>query len=327
MEARRDYLFDNLKVILIFLVIVGHFYGYYGFNVPLFAPIYNLIYFFHMPLFLFVNGYFSKRLDKPIMSHIKTLLIPFVTFEIIWFVINLVIFKKMTYPFILPYPYMWYLLVLFIYRISLKYLVRIRFILAISITVGVLCGVLNLPNYFVINRILGFLPFFLMGYYTDGKMISKIKNIPKIFSIAILLVGLTLGYFYLYSGIADNFLYYTNGFINAEVSNGVGIIARIALYTVSVVTSVAVINLTTSKETVLSRIGARTMVIYLVHIFVRQAMLMVIPGWSHNVFANLIILASPFVIMIILSFEIWTKAYGYIFDAKNYLTISKVDGQ
>ena len=63
MEKERDYYFDNLKAVLIFLVVLGHFL----------LPIYDdaflvvlkrLIYVFHMPLFVFVSGYFSKNIYK-----------------------------------------------------------------------------------------------------------------------------------------------------------------------------------------------------------------------------------------------------------------------
>ncbi|MBP3851842.1 MAG: acyltransferase family protein, partial [Erysipelotrichaceae bacterium] len=59
---KRDYYFDNLKAVLIFLVILGHFL------LPIeTGPLCILkrwIYSFHMPLFIFVSGYFSKGVYK-----------------------------------------------------------------------------------------------------------------------------------------------------------------------------------------------------------------------------------------------------------------------
>ena len=63
MTKERDYFFDNVKAVLMFLVVLGH----------LLLPIHGesflvvvkrLIYVFHMPLFVFVSGYFAKTFYK-----------------------------------------------------------------------------------------------------------------------------------------------------------------------------------------------------------------------------------------------------------------------
>ena len=59
MTKERDYFFDNVKAVLMFLVVLGH----------LLLPIHGesflfllkrLIYLFNMPFFLFVSVYFEK---------------------------------------------------------------------------------------------------------------------------------------------------------------------------------------------------------------------------------------------------------------------------
>ena len=63
MTKERDYFFDNVKAVLMFLVVLGH----------LLLPIHGesflvvvkrLIYVFHMPMFVFVSGYFAKTFYK-----------------------------------------------------------------------------------------------------------------------------------------------------------------------------------------------------------------------------------------------------------------------
>ena len=57
-KKERDYLFDNYKVILIFLVVVGHFIQpAYG-NNALINALKWMIVSFHMPAFIFISGYF-----------------------------------------------------------------------------------------------------------------------------------------------------------------------------------------------------------------------------------------------------------------------------
>ena len=66
-SANRIAFFDNLKGLLILLVLVGHFFqDYPSFRWPIYA--------FHMPLFVFISGFFSKsivsngkyRAEKPL---------------------------------------------------------------------------------------------------------------------------------------------------------------------------------------------------------------------------------------------------------------------
>ena len=65
---------DNLKVIALFMVVMGHIPidgdGMTG----------KLIYNFHMPLFFFLSGLVHK--DKSVMSNVRRLLVPYILFNI-----------------------------------------------------------------------------------------------------------------------------------------------------------------------------------------------------------------------------------------------------
>lgn len=60
-NRQRDYLFDNYKVLLIILVIIGHFTEPSYHNNDFLYILKWLIVSFHMPAFIFISGYFSKR--------------------------------------------------------------------------------------------------------------------------------------------------------------------------------------------------------------------------------------------------------------------------
>ena len=57
-KARAPF-FDNLKGILIFLVVFGHFILPVN-NTLVVSAIFEFIYLFHMPLFVFITGLFAK---------------------------------------------------------------------------------------------------------------------------------------------------------------------------------------------------------------------------------------------------------------------------
>ena len=59
----RDSYFDNLKGILILLVVIGHFILPMDKTRPVWS-IFYIIYLFHMPMFAMVSGYFSKGMYR-----------------------------------------------------------------------------------------------------------------------------------------------------------------------------------------------------------------------------------------------------------------------
>ena len=73
----RLYSYDNLKFILIFLVVLAHL-------IEISAPfegkqqLYTLIYSFHMPVFIFLSGFFAKHSSEKIAFH---LLYPYLLFQ------------------------------------------------------------------------------------------------------------------------------------------------------------------------------------------------------------------------------------------------------
>lgn len=73
MNKERDYFFDNLKAVLIFLVVLGHFLLPIRGDNPL-VVVKRLIYVFHMPLFVFISGYFAKKIYKNGQYNFKKIL-------------------------------------------------------------------------------------------------------------------------------------------------------------------------------------------------------------------------------------------------------------
>ena len=83
-------LWDNLKFLLILLVVVGHFADFFTAESNSFRALFLFIYSFHMPMFFFVSGWFFKSKDNvghQIIRKIKTLLGPYIVFELILWIV------------------------------------------------------------------------------------------------------------------------------------------------------------------------------------------------------------------------------------------------
>jgi fucose 4-O-acetylase-like acetyltransferase len=168
---KHDPYFDNIKLLLIFLVVFGHIIENKIAVDPIYRNIYIMIYSFHMPLFVFISGYFSKNLEKSDKNAFKTGLL----YLLIHIVIDL--FATDPAPLLTPYWLDWYLLSLFIWRLAIKWLHKIKFIIPISIATALIAGFIpQVGRSMSLSRTITFLPFFLMGFFFDKEKIKYIKE-------------------------------------------------------------------------------------------------------------------------------------------------------
>ena len=173
-SSRYFPLFDNVKLLLMILVIIVHTlynsYGHYGMELIRF---YGTC--FTMPLFTFISGYLSKP-EVAFRKNVRQLLIPCLVFTIV----NDWVMWKVNPDYVFSWRIvgfaMWYLWVLFFYRISLKWLVRIPGILFVSFLFSWAIGFLPVGNHnFNVHRLFTFLPWFLLGYYLSQS--EKFKKV------------------------------------------------------------------------------------------------------------------------------------------------------
>lgn len=316
----RNYLVDNLKVILIFLVVFGHTIEYYIGQSEILRGIYMYIYMFHMPLFVYISGYLSQKSSKSTLKIISSLLIPYVFFNILWYTSVYFVTGENMFSLIYPGWTLWYLISLFFWRVSLKYLVKIKYIVPISFILGLIIGLDKTgENILSLSRTIVFLPFFLLGYYTKEIYLSKIINFNKIISILILIIFMAIAFYIAkYEIINYKFLYNCHAYYTNNLTIKEGLVFRSILYICSILMSIAVISLTPSKKVFYSKYGKNTMNIYVFHIYLVVIVLAIIPQWNMGISNNIIVLLSPFFIMYILSMDFVKKIYDFIFEPLIY---------
>ena len=147
MEKIRMWKLDNIKAILIFLVVLGHLFelrnqGFINFFVI-------LIYFFHMPAFVFCSGYFSRPRNKKAI--VKFLLLYLVIQTLYYLFYNYCLGKNRELTYCTPYRTLWFLIALFVWNVLLiffdtnNYKKQILIILS-SIILGLLIGYISYPS-------------------------------------------------------------------------------------------------------------------------------------------------------------------------------------
>ncbi len=316
---KRYYLLDNLKVILIFFVVFGHVIEYYINDNSILMTLYIFIYIFHMPLFIFISGYLSKNFYKMKRKAIRNLLIPYIIFNMIWYTAVYIGTRRAMFSVLYPGWTLWYLLSLFFWRITLKYLIKFKHILLLSFIAGVLVGLIpSIGSILSISRTIVFLPFFLLGYYTTEEHLEKIKSFKSEYAITGILVFLLIAIYIVKNDLFNyKFLYNSYSYNALEVSLFEGTIFRIFLYFGAIIFSICVINLVPRKEQFFSKIGKATMNIYVFHIYLVMLVYFFIPKWNIGLLQNILILISPFIIIFILSRKKINKVYDGLFYPVN----------
>ena len=321
----NNYFIDNLKVILIFLVVFGHLIERYIDTNSTLLGVYMFIYIFHMPLFIFVSGFLSKNIYKSRNIFFESLLIPYIVLNIVWYLLAYLYTGKFMIPIIYPGWTLWFLLSLFFWRISLRYLVKIQYILPISFILGILVGFVPNGSILSFSRTFVFLPYFLMGYFADMKKLKTISDKINI-SIGGAIIGAVLFLsisFYLSENSIINYklLYGSYSFNELGLNMYLGILHRGILYISSIVLSLFICEITPRKKTFYSNIGKSTMYVYTFHIYIILLIFYFIPKWNISYITNWIILLSPILITYILSRKYIVNSYNFIFNKITKLII------
>lgn len=197
--SERDLRLDSIKGFLIILVILGHIIGACGKGVVC-EGVWQIIYLFHMPLFIIVSGYLTriKKDNRSFWKSISHIAIPLLIFQILFVGIAVIVFRNAFSKSYLYTPYwtLWYLLSLLFWRIMIQYtpkrlLEKSYLLLTIATIVAVFCGLMPNGRIMSIQRTFNFYPFFLFGYYIK-QGVFKTNLWPKYVSCGIILVAIVL---------------------------------------------------------------------------------------------------------------------------------------
>lgn len=265
---QRDYLFDNYKALLIVLVVMGHFIEPCYRNNEFLYTLKWLIVSFHMPAFIFISGYFSRRELKYAVI-LKKLLMPYIVYEFIYYFFYIFILHKETGLYLLyPKFSLWYLLALFVWRAATPWVKKCPHYMAGTVAAGLLIGCSDMAdNFLSLPRILYFYPFFLTGMKFNRNVLTRLKrtSLRLLCAAAIVLFTGCILYIPVFDTLSVKVFYgrYNYDFLGQDILSG--ILWRCVCYMVGFAMTFAVMLLVPSRQTCFSYIGTRTMAIYLFH--------------------------------------------------------------
>ena len=262
--SNRVTYWDNAKGILICLVVFAHFLYAYQDNISVNLVI-SMIYFFHMPAFVLISGFFSKNGKSSSARSVGKLAAAYVIFNTAMMIYAVTVDKSLL-SLIQPYNSYWYLLALIVWRLTIKSLAKIRGIIVISVIAALLIGFWSeISNVFALSRVICFFPFFLIGYKLPADKVSTfiVNRKREDYLKGILLLVFSLGAAYICSFYfsPDMDIYLMTPYTSPEY-----IVKRMIIFAVAVLVTAGLAFLVPHKPIpVLSKWGRNSLAIYVIH--------------------------------------------------------------
>lgn len=266
--ADRIYLWDNLKVLLMMLVVMTHSANIYqleGYEWIQYLWVFIMT--FTMPLFMIISGFWYK--PRSISYSLQHFLYPCLLFS----AVNLcggaicgaypdgVVLTKSGWA-------MWYIWALLLYNVITPLLLNKlgnTKTLALSILLAVICGFRFLDNNILdAQRVVNFYPYFLIGICLRKQELriyslnKKNKFIRSSSFFILIIVYLILCYY-------RNGFCYGTGFMQIHGFSIVGFISKWLNFILCLLLSASVMMIIPNRKLWVSSYGSRTMNVYMLH--------------------------------------------------------------
>jgi fucose 4-O-acetylase-like acetyltransferase len=270
----RDPWLDNIKMTLVTLVVVGHSWGLLG-ATSLDLQLYDFLYFWHIPAFVLITGHLSRSFDwdrRHFSSLFTTIVLPYLIFEFALFHFRAALGQHEQGPvWLQPHWAMWYLCVLFFWRLATPILRRHWAAIPVSVAISLLGGLYG-GLWFCMPRILGLLPFFVLGLHLERRHLALLRAawLRPLAALALWSIFDIAAHTGKWARSA--FLYYDAPYADLGYPAGSAMLIRLTVMGIGLVGTASILALIPARASWFSQMGRYTLVVYLCHgFFVRYA--------------------------------------------------------
>ncbi len=269
-RTTRDPWFDNAKMALVCLVVIGHAWTL----LPKSAVnnhLYDFLYAWHVPAFVLVTGYLSRSFDwsgRRMWQLVRTVLVPYLLFECLLALFRVHVGgEKLEDLFQDPHWPMWYLAALFFWRLVTPVFRPLWGGLLVAVLISLVAGV-TAGDTLDMARVLGLLPFFVLGLKATPELLERLRG-PAARKLAVLvLLGIAVLVTWTDELASTEWLYYRSQYDELGVGDGQAALIRLGLLVVGTLGACAFLALVPRTNGWFTRMGAATLVVYLMHGFV-----------------------------------------------------------
>ena len=271
-KERVAYL-DNARYWVMLLVVIGHSLTQFG-EMNSARAVYVWIYAFHMPFFILISGYTARRYmgdARQVRRIVSTLVVPYLITETSMQLITRHYTGEPSPLMILsPQWLAWFMAALFVWRLTTPIWRALKYPITTSIVISLTVGLFEIPNVLSLPKILGFLPFYVVGMHMNREMFERLtRRGVRVASAIVLVVAFVICYRYSPGWETDWLLWkqrYDEPPLNATPLEG--LTQRTELLVVGFVLTFAALSLVPKSRSWTTRLGGRTFYSYLLHGYV-----------------------------------------------------------
>ena len=269
----RDPWLDNVKMVLVTLVVAGHAIGLIERDTLGRHWVYDFLYLWHIPAFVFVSGYLSKSFEwdrRRMKALLYTLLIPYLIFEpaLYYYRVHVVAETEPGWLWLQPHWTMWYLVVLLMWRLVTPILKLHWLFLPASVVVSLAGGLIN-TDYLMIPRFLGLLPFFVLGLHLKPHHLKRLDDVWVRIAAVPALLGIGAMALITDEWAQTALLWYDAGYGEFATDTEILFQTRLTVMFLGLIGAFSVLALVPRRSLGwFTTMGTATMVVYLFHGFV-----------------------------------------------------------
>lgn len=317
----RDPWLDNAKMALVTLVVLGHAWTLLP-QPGASEVLYDALYAWHVPAFVFVTGYLSRSFTYTparMWQLVSTVVVPYLVFECLLALFRVHVGgENLERLFQNPHWPMWYLAALFFWRLltpAFRWMpagLAVAVAMVTSLVAGVWAG-----DTFDAARVLGLLPFFVLGLHATPERIGAAFDAGRRRWAAATLLAIGVLAIWTDRVAATEWLYYRARYAELDVSDTRALLTRAGVMLVGLVGAWAFLTLVPRVSGWFTRMGAYTLVVYLVHgFFVLGAEYAGLPSWTgaHPVLGFVAVTATALGLALLLAWRPLASKLQHLVD-------------
>ena len=268
-KERVAYL-DNARYWVMLLVVIGHSLTQFT-DMDSARGVYVWIYSFHMPFFILISGYTARRYmgdARQVRRIVSTLVVPYLLVETTMQLITRH-YEGEPDPLMILSPQWlaWFMAALFVWRLTTPIWRALKYPITTSIVISLVVGLIEIPNVLSLPKILGFLPFYVVGLHMSRERFERLTT-PRVRAASVVVLGSALLICYLYSKnwTTDWLLWKQRYDENPLQATAIeGITQRAELLAIGFLLTFAALALVPRRRSWTTAFGGRTFYCYLLH--------------------------------------------------------------
>ena len=170
---------DNARYWVMLLVVIGHTLTPF-LDTDAARGLWAWIYAFHVPAFVFLSGYAARNFrGKPhqLRRMVSTLVIPYLIIETTLQLITRHYTGEPDPMMVLSPQWLgWFLAALVVWRLTTPIWRAMKYPITVSILISLLVPLTEVPNVLALPKVLGFLPFYVVGMYMTRERFERLSH-------------------------------------------------------------------------------------------------------------------------------------------------------